>query len=351
MFSPAEAFFLPGLLIFAFCAVLPMVPAWRFAAKWWRAKEADQRRRMRRRTMWAGAIAAGIYAAVFADAFLFEPNFPVVEKLTLETDLGTPLRLLHISDLHLEAGPTRRETWLAEQVAALRPDLIIVTGDTPQHGYSNIEVLQAKLAVLQAPLGVYACLGRERRAVMEAAAPHIQVLSDDSASMDVEGKKLVIVGRSWTAGRLAPYDALKTADYGIVINHTPDLADEAAAQGAALYLCGHTHGGQVRVPFYGAMITLSRTGKKYEGGVYQNGGTTIRTSRGFGLEPRPAPQVRFFCRPEIGLIELQPTASRHSAGGSGPSAAKLSGSSFTPGCTFSQKTIMAGALSGRSKIS
>jgi predicted MPP superfamily phosphohydrolase len=92
------------------------------------------------------------------------------------------------------------------------------------------------------------------------------------------------------------------ADCTIAISHTPDQADQAAAQGVDLYLCGHTHGGQVRIPLWGAIVTNCESGKKYEAGLYRNGSTVIHTSRGLGLEPRPAPQVRFLCRPEISLI-------------------------------------------------
>ncbi len=99
---------------------------------------------------------------------------------------------------------------------------------------------------------------------------------------------------------------LADSDYAIVLEHTPDQTRRAAAASADLYLCGHTHGGQVRIPFWGAIITNSATGKKYEAGLYSERNMFIHTSRGLGLEPRPAPQVRFFCRPEITLIRIVP---------------------------------------------
>ena len=60
----------------------------------------------------------------------------------------------------------------------------------------------------------------------------------------------------------------------------------------------------VRVPFYGAIATLSKFGKKYEMGEYQVGPTTLFVTRGIGFEPYPAPRVRFLCRPEIVVIDL-----------------------------------------------
>ena len=67
------------------------------------------------------------------------------------------------------------------------------------------------------------------------------------------------------------------------MNHTPDLAEEAAGVGVDLYLCGRTHGGQVRVPVWGAIITNRSTGKRFEAGHYKIGDTDVYTSCGLGL--------------------------------------------------------------------
>jgi hypothetical protein len=71
-----------------------------------------------------------------------------------------------------------------------------------------------------------------------------------------------------------------------------------------LYLAGHTHGGQVRLPVWGAIITMSAYGKQYESGLYQLNPTTLYVSRGIGLEGLSLPRVRFLCPPEMVLIEL-----------------------------------------------
>jgi predicted MPP superfamily phosphohydrolase len=71
-----------------------------------------------------------------------------------------------------------------------------------------------------------------------------------------------------------------------------------------LYLCGHTHGGQVRLPIYGAIITSSSLGKRYEMGPYVEQDTTLYISRGIGLEGLSAPRMRLLCPPEIILFSL-----------------------------------------------
>ena len=73
-----------------------------------------------------------------------------------------------------------------------------------------------------------------------------------------------------------------------------------------LYLCGHTHGGQIAMPFYGALITMSKFGKKYEAGMYTVGDTILYVNRGIGMDGGPAPRVRFLARPEITVFEIHP---------------------------------------------
>jgi predicted MPP superfamily phosphohydrolase len=98
-----------------------------------------------------------------------------------------------------------------------------------------------------------------------------------------------------------PSDAFK-----LVLYHYPDLIKEVAALHVDLYCAGHTHGGQVALPFYGALITLSKYGKKYEAGLYREGQTLLYVNRGIGMEGGPAPRVRFCARPEVTVIEISP---------------------------------------------
>ena len=90
----------------------------------------------------------------------------------------------------------------------------------------------------------------------------------------------------------------------IVAYHTPDEVEDLAALSPDRYVAGHTHGGQVRLPFYGALTTASRFDKRYEMGRYQVGPTTLFVTRGIGFEPHPAPRLRFLCRPEIAVLDL-----------------------------------------------
>jgi hypothetical protein len=86
----------------------------------------------------------------------------------------------------------------------------------------------------------------------------------------------------------------------------PDLLPEAAALGIDLVLSGHTHGGQWRLPGFGALLTNSRYGKRYEAGHYVQAGTHLYVSRGLGMEGFGTPRARFFCPPEVVALTLLP---------------------------------------------
>jgi hypothetical protein len=93
-------------------------------------------------------------------------------------------------------------------------------------------------------------------------------------------------------------------DYRIFLFHYPDYIEDRAQNKIDLYLAGHTHGGQVALPFYGALITLSRKGKQYESGLHRLASTYIYTNGGIGMEGGRAPRVRFCSRPEVTVIDI-----------------------------------------------
>jgi hypothetical protein len=94
--------------------------------------------------------------------------------------------------------------------------------------------------------------------------------------------------------------------FSIFLCHYSDLIEDLGDFNVDLYLAGHTHGGQVRLPFYGAVITLAKFGKKYEAGMYKVDNTILYVNRGIGMEPPPGPKVRFLARPEITVFDIVP---------------------------------------------
>jgi predicted MPP superfamily phosphohydrolase len=90
----------------------------------------------------------------------------------------------------------------------------------------------------------------------------------------------------------------------LLLYHTPDLMPQASALGVDLYLAGHTHGGQWRLPGLGAILTSSVYWKRYEAGHYHQGDTHLYVSRGLGMEGFGTPRARFFCPPEVVEITI-----------------------------------------------
>jgi predicted MPP superfamily phosphohydrolase len=232
---------------------------------------------------------------------------------------GSPLRIVQLSDLHVERL-TRRERSLPRLVAGLAPDLIVLTGDFLNTSYSRDERALADLrwllAQLQAPAGIYAVWGTHHVDLPEVLRPILQeagviVLEDRAVPVAAAGHRLWLLGLNCSRDLVAdgaklrallaqvPGDALR-----LLLYHTPDLMPQAAAAGVDLYLAGHTHGGQWRVPGLGAILTSSRFWKRYEAGHYQQGNTHLYVSRGLGMEGFGAPRARFFCPPEIVSVTL-----------------------------------------------
>jgi len=261
--------------------------------------------------------------ALEVDGFYVEPQSLSITRLTVPGPAlgsGRPLRIVQLSDLHVERL-TRRERDLAAQVAALQPDLIVLTGDYLNQEYVDDPASRAAgrevLAQLHAPQGVYAVRGTVDSPEVMAAlfdGLDITVLNDETRRLSLAEGDLYLVGVAdlqWTRGRQADAAALKRLAQGVppgaytlLLYHTPDLIEAASGAGINLYLAGHTHGGQIRLPLYGALVTLSAYGRRYQMGEYKVGPTTLYVSRGIGLEGMQLPRVRFLCPPEVDIISL-----------------------------------------------
>lgn len=295
-----------GTALLILALLIPAVPPALAVLRLARGGRAALRSRAGRRLSILAGGCVLLYALAAVDAWVVEPAWPRVRTIELRGSVSAPLEILHLSDLHIEAKPVRREAWLAGRLADLAPDLVLLTGDIHQAGNRDPETLRAVFrGMKKPPLGIYACLGYDSKALLRAALPGVEILENRGVVIRRGADTIGVAGLA-AGPREGTYAAIEKADLRIAIHHFPDLAEEAAGRGVSLYLCGHTHGGQVRLPFWGAIITNCESGKTYEAGLYRVGETSVFTSRGFGLEPKPAPQVRFLCRPEIARIRILP---------------------------------------------
>jgi predicted MPP superfamily phosphohydrolase len=276
------------------------------------------------------------FSAVQVDAYVVEPLLVETTELSLAfanlDPAAEPVRVVHITDPHIERF-SFREASVVRKVNALQPDVIVLTGD-----YLNLSNLSDAtsaahfrqfVAQLQAPYGIYAVRGTVEPTPESMAwlveGTDVVWLEQEAVTLDVRGQPVTLVGVACShrlemdTARLA--QAMADADVGsiadgdvgsapadaftLLLYHSPDLIREAAKHHVDLYLGGHTHGGQLCLPFYGAIFTSSIYGKQYESGLFEEGGTTMVISRGMGFEGGGMPRARFLCRPEIVSIELK----------------------------------------------
>jgi predicted MPP superfamily phosphohydrolase len=276
------------------------------------------------RLMRASALAVATTAlfAANVDAYYVEPAMIVVRHHVAgaAAESVRSIRILHISDIQTPAIGPREERALVTGLAQ-RPDLIVMTGDYVQDamGVATERMAAADLRDVvrrigfTAPLGVFATEGDVGPpCAVVFAGTDVRCLVDGSDRVSLtDGSTLGITGLSRGRGRERVTDRLArilasapSSDHRIVISHSPDFVD-AMPFAVDLVLAGHTHGGQVVIPFFGPPKTAIRLPRRYAGGLNDYRGTPLHVSRGLGMERGFEIPVRFLCPPEICIIELR----------------------------------------------
>ena len=266
---------------------------------------------------WPDRIVLGLAAGgalCFAYGYFIEPYWPSVTHIQIKTAKfkagSRPIRLVQISDLHCDSKP-RLEERLPALIANERPDLIVFTGDSI-NSPDGLPVLKTCLTSLAQIAPTFVVKGNWDMDFWHHldlfGSTGVQELNGDMVVVNKEGSGICIAGIA--AGdesrAAATTDKMPAEAFNIFLYHYPDLIFEIAARHVDLYCAGHTHGGQVALPFYGALITLSRFGKRFESGLYRVDQTLLYVNRGLGMDGGMVPRVRFFARPEITVFDIQP---------------------------------------------
>ncbi|MGH1343404.1 MAG: metallophosphoesterase [Nannocystales bacterium] len=253
-----------------------------------------------------------------AYAFAWEPqNLEVTHHRIASDRVQAPLRIAVIADLQTDA-PGDHERAALQAVVDAKPDLIVFVGDVIQHqdedayakAWAALRGVLAPLA-LDAPLGVYLVEG-------DSEHPH-----GDAWIREAEASGLQVWPRETTTRSVRPDVAL--TGFGLRPSANPGLQVERTGQGlhvvfghrpafalgqidADLLLAGHTHGGQVQLPGFGPLLTLSKVPRSWASGRTElPSGATLLVSRGVGMERAGAPRIRFWCRPEVMIVDVVPT--------------------------------------------
>jgi uncharacterized protein len=245
-----------------------------------------------------------------------EPNWLQVKQVNLTLPHLSPefkgYRIVQITDIH--AGDWLQQSQLeriVEMVNRQQPDLVVLTGDyvtrSPKDGADILKSTLSKLHPRDRSLAVlgnhdYYAGGKAIAAILETAG--IQVLENDVYSLKRGEATLHIAGvGSLMADKIDLDRVLAKLKDGeaIMLAHEPDFVGTTATTGRfALQLSGHSHGGQVKIPFLRRKV-LPPYAKTYPSGLYRVGNMFQYTSRGVGMVK---PHVRFNCRPEITVLNL-----------------------------------------------
>lgn len=246
-----------------------------------------------------------------------------------------PLRILHLADSHLRSKDRARLDFLASLPDRIGPlDLILMTGDMIEND-SGIDPLLDLLARFDARYGKAYVLGSHDyyQSVFKfpfkylgAIEPKIEAPLADTERMEKglqEQGWICLTNRSariegphgpiLLTGVDDPYlgrhrtDHIARSDETLAIGvmHAPNLVSLYALKGFDLAVAGHTHGGQLRLPFFGALVTNSRLPTALAAGVAQIGGMALHVSPGLGVSEHM--QIRFLCRPEVTILDLEPS--------------------------------------------
>ena len=271
------------------------------------------------RKIWRAAVAgAGALAAgVFAYSFLVERFWIQVTRTRIHVR-GLPpaaegLRIALLSDMHAGGmNPLAITRRAVRKTMAATPDLIAVTGDLAADDSRSFDPVLSVLAELRAPLGVYVVPGNHDYTVgmdlWQAGMRRHRSLTDLTNRWEMVergGARICIAGvDDYYAGD--PWLMLPPAgqrDLTILLAHGPDQAEHVRREhdDVDLVLSGHTHGGQVKVPGFGAAVNSAENKGLYVEGLRRRPWTQVYTSRGLGTVHLP---LRFMSRPELALLEL-----------------------------------------------
>ncbi|MEM9083798.1 MAG: metallophosphoesterase [Planctomycetota bacterium] len=261
-----------------------------------------------------------------------EPNWFEVERVGVDIkgqEFDRPVRIAVLSDIqNFEVGA--HEARMIELVRAAEPDLIVMPGDLFQMQSSRgdakrfedaseefVRLFRELVSIAPTYFSPGNCeWGYDERSVLRESGV-VFLSSRDTALIEIANGRLLLAGTDfaisakpqWAEPLIEEYaSAAESHEAGLVLlSHSPDSVIRLPGNSRFdLTIAGHTHGGQIRVPFFGPIITATEAPREIaSGGLNKHNGNTIYVSRGVGVERLGAPRIRLNCRPVIGVIELE----------------------------------------------
>lgn len=259
-----------------------------------------------------GTIAAVIGLIFFYSAFI-EPYWIEIREQPVYID-NLPeafegFRIVQLSDLH---GKDFADKEISRRVNKLHPDLVVITGDVfDQSAETPMDYLEQVLDGLNTEYGIYFVFGNnefllDKHKIKEnLERVHVKTLINESVTLTSKGSRIYLLGIDDPYSQ--NYDLKKAlrgtgSEPKILLAHTPEIIHVAEKFKIDLTLVGHTHGGQINIPFFPRLI--SNVGEGYEqflSGLFSVGNAQMYVNRGLGENDIP---MRFLSRPEITVIVL-----------------------------------------------
>ncbi|AJS57322.1 metallophosphoesterase [Paenibacillus sp. IHBB 10380] len=261
----------------------------------------------------------GFYAVEIEPKSLSVTRIDIANKYVQKSFDG--IEIVQFSDTHLGPDYTVDQLQsLVDRMNLMNPDMVVFTGDLMDHytqyGSNNRELAQKVLAKIEAPLGKYAVYGNHDRGgggsrvykrYMEEAGFIVlvnevhSIISATGERMNIAGLDDFLLGKPQIQSTL---QSLRPQDFNLLLVHEPDVVDRFMDYPVDLQLSGHSHGGQVRVPFLKPLITTSLANKYMEGLHSLQGKSRplmLYVNRGIGTTRLP---IRLFEKPELTVIRL-----------------------------------------------
>ena len=241
---------------------------------------------------------------------------PIVRHVRMEFENLPPrfdgFRILHLADLHIDALDGLADV-VADVVSSLDVDLCVMTGDYrfrtqgPCDGiYRRLRTILSSIRTEESVLGI---LGNhdESEIAIELENLGVRMLINDAAEITRGDESLYVIGvddpHFYGCDDLeGALEGVPESGFKVLLAHTPEIFENAARSGIDLYLCGHTHAGQIRLPIIGEILQNAGCPRAYAHGEWQHDRMLGHTSAGVGCSVVP---VRYNCPPEIPVIELK----------------------------------------------
>ncbi|WDN90121.1 uncharacterized protein BuS5_03091 [Desulfosarcina sp. BuS5] len=220
-------------------------------------------------------------------------------------------RILFISDLHLDGLEGLSER-LIEKVSEIKADVCLLGGDYRMEMYGPFDDVNCKICELikhiDAPDGVFGVLGNHDclEIAPELEDSGICMLINDSIALKRGGDALSLIGvddpHYYKCHDLEKaFREVPAGAFTVLVAHSPEIIKDTHGKKIDLCLCGHTHGGQIRLPYIGALFTHCNLPRRFASGLWKHESITGYTSNGAGASGVP---VRFNCPPEVVLVTL-----------------------------------------------